>query len=153
MEFQEILNTYGYPALAIAGAVMVVIGFIKLFTKVIPTRKSKVAQVFSYLYVAMALALSYVGCWAYLLYLKPLLGMEAAPFDLIETIKMAVAVFSLTQVIYPIYRDYGGRFILTKTARIFKSRRKKNEEVISAVEKVLLLTDKQKENLKSELNK
>ena len=54
---------------------------------------------------------------------------------------------------YPIYRDYGGRYLLVKFLNLFKHKNKDLDKIIDSIEKVLVLTDSQIEEIKKELGK
>lgn len=160
MEFDQILSQYALPVILMAMIVMALVGFIKIFTKMIPNKKanetgneSKLSKVMSYFYVLFSVALTIgVVCIYYHCFLP-----EVVDNRFLEIAKTSAAVFACTQALYPIYRDYGGRFILNKVLEVCKKLFRKNkntkaEEIINIIEQVLVLTDTQKSKIEDQLN-
>lgn len=141
----EILLKYALPTVIMAIVVMVLVGFVKIFTKMLPHAESKLKKVASYFYVILTAICSVGVTFAYCAIFK--LG-----FDLMYIVKTAVSVYGCSQVLYPIYRDYGGRYIFNKIIGLFKGKSKQTDLIISAIEKVVLLTEDQKQKITNNLN-
>jgi hypothetical protein len=144
MTFEELVAKYALPVIVMALVVMVIIGIVKIFTKMLPPENSKVSKVMSYIYVILVPILSFGVVCAYTAILK-------IQFEWLTIFKQTAAVWSSTQALYPIYRDLGGRALLLKVLSLFKGKDKKADEVITAIEKVLVLTSSQKEAIKEKL--
>ena len=153
MSFEEIMTKYGLPVVCMSLIVMILVGLIKIFTKVIPTKKaqekgesSKLTKIMSYLYLVITLVLSIGVTCAYV----KIFNLE---FSFIVIFKYSCSVFGCSQALYPIYRDYGGRFLLQKFIGLFKGKNKEIDDIIEVIEKTLVLTDTQKEKIKDDLAK
>ena len=144
MTFEEILTKYALPVVVMAVIVMVLIGIIKIFTKMLPGKDSKLAKVMSYVYVLMVPLFSFGIVCAYYAIFK-------MPFDWLEIVKYSAAVWSCSQALYPIYRDLGGRTLLTKLLAAFKGKSAKADEIVALIEEVMVLTTNQKEAIKEKL--
>lgn len=146
MTFEEILQKFALPIVVMALIVMVLIGIIKIFTKILPDDNSKLKKVMSYIYVVMVPLFSFGVVCAYF-------GIFHLEFNWINIAKYSSTVWGCSQLLYPIYRDLGGRTLLLKVLNLFKGKSSKVDEIITLIETVIVLTTKQKEAVKEVLEK
>lgn len=149
MSFEELMVKYTLPVLAMGAIVMVLVGFIKIFTKMIAKKEkedSKLAKVMSYLYVLLAVIATVGVDFAYHAIFK-------LPYEAIPMVEESLSIFACSQALYPLYRDYGGRFLLLKFVSLFKGKSSEADKVLEIIEKVMPLTTKQKETLKDNFKK
>lgn len=145
MTFEDILAKNVAPVVAMACIVMFVIGIIKIFTKmIIKENKTKLKEIFSNLYILFAVAFSFGLACLYF-------GCIVKAFDWLQVCKYTAETYACTQALYPIYRDYGGRYLLIKFLGLFKHKNKDLDQILDAIETVLVLTDNQKEQIKDKL--
>jgi hypothetical protein len=138
MEFESLLR-YSLPIIVMALIVSVLVGIIKIFIK--PKIKS---EWLSRLYFLIALLLS-VGAAAF--YYGVIEGKT--PFVTLEFYQEAGAVIGATQVIYSLYRKFGGRTLFLYIARLFKGKDSRFDQIVEIVEQILkensLLNEENKE--------
>lgn len=147
MNFQEIMAKYSPAVICMALIVMILVGIVKIFTKMIAKKKnaaSKLAKIASYLYLVFALVLAAGVVSGYHFIFK-------LEFDISVMATEFTCVFGCTQILYPVYRDFGGRFLFLKVLSLFKGKSKKADDIISIIEKVLPLTENQKHVLSEKL--
>ena len=111
MTFEEILLTNVTPVVVIALITMVIVGVIKIFTKMLAKDKhEKLKKVFSNLYIVISIIIAFaLSCGYFCLVVKH--------FDVVNAVKYGAEAYACTQALYPIYRDYGGRYLLVKGSR------------------------------------
>ena len=145
MSFDEILLNHVTPVVAMACMAMFIIGVIKIFTTMLIKEKNeKLKKVFSNLYIVISIVVSVgLSCGYFALIVNH--------FDWLMVVKYTAETYACTQALYPIYRDYGGRFLLLKFLSLFKHKDKNLDNIIDSIEKVLVLTENQKDLIKKEL--
>ena len=147
MTFEEILLNNVTPVVIMAFITMTVVGIIKIFTKMLAKDKhEKLKKVFSNLYIVISIFVAFGLSCGYF-------ALVAKQFDWVNTVKYGAETYACTQALYPIYRDYGGRYLLVKFLNLFKHKNKDLDKIIDSIEKVLVLTDSQIEEIKKELGK
>lgn len=146
MEVVEVFGKYALASIVMALIVMIIIGVVKIFTKVLYKGESsdKRTKLLSKIYLLLALVLSGVVVEFYYLFFK--IG-----FNFMSYCKDIALVYSCTQALYPIYRKYGGRTLFLKIISMFKGKNKDVDKVINIIEGIVMLTDEQKEALKEKL--
>lgn len=144
MEF-EVLLQYSLPIIVMAAIVMVLVGIIKVFIK------PKITNVWlsrMYFFLAVLFSVGVVTLY-YVVILK------TAPFADFKFFTETGAVIGATQILYPLYRKYGGRKFLLWFAGLFKGINKDVDKIIEIVEKVInenvVLIDKQKDKIHNAL--
>ena len=151
MTFEEVLSKYALPIVLMALIVMVLIGIIKIFTKVIPNKnandekKAKFSKIMSHMYVILVPLFSAGVVCAY----HGIFHLDFSDWKLL--LGNFSAVWSCTQLLYPIYRDLGGRALFVKVLSLFKGKSAKADEMIELIESVMVLTAAQKEAIKTKI--
>lgn len=145
MEMVEVFGKYALATVIMAMIVMISVGIVKIFTKVIvknPTEKY--TKIMSKVYLLLALVFSALAVLVYYLIFK---------YNLVSWnfAKDIAFVYSCTQAIYPLYEKYGGRTLFLKFISLFKGKNKDADDLISIIEGIVMLTDEQKEKLKEKL--
>ena len=140
MEF-EVLLQYSLPIIVMAVIVMVLVGIVKVFIK------PKFSNVWlSRMYFLLALLFS-VGVVAF--YNGVILKLPL--FTNFQSFMEIGSVIGATQILYPLYRKYGGRKFFLWFISLFKGINKNTDKIIAIVEKILnenvVLVDKQKEKI------
>lgn len=146
MEFSQLLN-YSLPILVMAAIVMVLVGMVKVFIKpkIVNTWLSRL-----YFFLAVLFSVGVVALY-YCLILK------TPPFVSFKFFTEAGTVMGATQVLYPLYRKYGGRKVFLWFLGLLKGQNVDLDEIIEIVEKVLsenvVLVGEQEQNIHNELIK
>lgn len=137
-EFTAVLQ-YSVPAIVMAAIAMVLVGIVKLFIK----GKYQSAWL-SRLYFGLAIAFAF-GVVA----LQYALILQIPAFVGFAFYRDVASVVGLTQILYPIYRKYGGRKLFLAIVRLFKGKNADLDFIIAEVEKILgeevTMIDPQKE--------
>lgn len=144
MEFENLLR-YSLPIIVMALIVSVLVGIIKMFIK--PKIKS---EWLSRLYFLIAIVLS-IGAAA--IYYAAIEGKT--PFVTLEFYQDAGAVIGATQIIYSLYRKFGGRTLFLFIVRLFKGKDSRVDQIIEVIEQILkensLLTEENQEQVHNSL--
>lgn len=144
MEFENLLR-YSLPIIVMALVVTVLVGIIKMFIK--PNIKS---EWLSRLYFLIAIVLS-AGVVTF--YYGVMEG--ETPFVTLEFYQDAGAVIGASQVIYSLYRKFGGRTLFLFIVRLFKGKDTRVDQIIEIVEQILeensLLTEENQEKVHDSL--
>jgi len=140
MEFSALLE-YSLPIIVMAVIVMVLVGIVKVFIK------PKFSNVWlSRMYFLLALLFS-VGVVAF--YNGVILKLPL--FTSFQSFMEVGSVIGATQILYPLYRKYGGRKFFLWFVGLFKGMDKNSDKIIEIVEKVLnenvVLVEKQKDKI------
>lgn len=125
-EFAAVLQ-YSVPATVMAAIVMFLVGIVKLFVK-----DKYQSPWLSRLYFGLAIAFAFgVVAVQYALILK------APAFIGFVFYRDVASVVGLTQILYPIYRKYGGRKLFLAIVRLLKGKNADLDLIIAEVEKIL----------------
>ena len=153
----DLILKNGVAPVVMALIVMILVGIVKIFTKGVVNKKvvSERAQKWlPKLYLFLALILS--GCIV-LFYRAVILQADLIQWGTLKDIGLT---WTLTQPLYQIYKQFGGRKVLvwfaTFCLNLFKGKNKDLDETIDMIMKIIedsapLLTDSQKENIKNGL--
>lgn len=147
METITNLFNQSWQLLIIAFIAMCLVGFVKIFTKMIKKNADeKFKKIMSKVYIILSLVFSFIGVIIYFLIIKEKLWT-------FKFTKDVVLVYGAIQALYPIYRNYGGRTLLLKIISLFKGKSKDEsvDKVLDIITSVISITDKQLEELKDKL--
>ena len=144
MEFEALLK-YSLPIIIMAVAVNVIVGVIKMFIK-----PKLTSEWLSRLYFLLALVFSAGAAAFYYGVIE-----KVTPFVTWEFYQDIGSVFGASQVIYSLYRKFGGRKLFLYIVSLFKGKDARIDRIIEIVEQILkdnsLLTEENEEQIHQSL--